>query len=167
MKLIDKLTNPKPTCLRLKRMSISNEWSVGFLYINDVFFCHTIEDTDRGLYDSMTEEQIKRKKVYGKTAIPRGAYRVTLDVYSPKFGKKPFYRQNANGGKVPRLINVKGFTSILIHCGVDQNSTEGCIIVGYIADTHIHPQATKSQETFTKLYKRLMSTNGSILLIVE
>ena len=31
---------------------------------------------------------------------------------------------------MPRLLKVKGFEGILIHCGVNQDSSAGCIIVG-------------------------------------
>jgi hypothetical protein len=52
----------------------------------------------------MTVAQITKKKVYGKTAIPKGEYVVTI-TYSPKF------RRN-----MPLVNNVKGFEGIRLHC---------------------------------------------------
>jgi len=38
----------------------------------------------------MSLEEIKNKKIYGKTAIPTGTYEITLNVVSPKYSKSPF-----------------------------------------------------------------------------
>lgn len=38
----------------------------------------------------MNLDEIKKKKVYGKTAIPTGTYEVTLNVVSPKYSKSAF-----------------------------------------------------------------------------
>jgi hypothetical protein len=84
---------------------------------------------DRGLDESTTALEIAEKKVYGETAIPTGTYKVVLDVYSPKFGKKEYYK-NFCGGYLPRLLNVIGFNDILVHRGVDQTHTAGCLLVG-------------------------------------
>ena len=46
-------------------------YTLGRMYLDNVFFCHTCEDEDRFLEGEVTE------KVYGKTAIPRGLYKVT------------------------------------------------------------------------------------------
>jgi hypothetical protein len=40
----------------------------------------------------MSLEEIKKKKVYGKTAIPTGTYEVTLNVVSPKYSRSAFMR---------------------------------------------------------------------------
>lgn len=67
--------------------------------------------------------------MYAKTAIPTGTYKITLDVVSPKFSQKAYYKAFC-GGKLPRLLNVKGFDGILIHKGSNADSSAGCIIVG-------------------------------------
>jgi len=36
--------------LTLKRTAKKPTYTIGKLYIDDVYFCDTIEDTDRGLY---------------------------------------------------------------------------------------------------------------------
>lgn len=52
------------------------------MYIDGVKFCNVLEDTDRGLTQDMSIEDIQKAKVYGKTAIPTGTYKVTLDIVS-------------------------------------------------------------------------------------
>ena len=50
-------------------------YTISRLYVNgELFGCNTLEDTDRGLIKDMQIEEIKNKKVYGKTAIPSGSY---------------------------------------------------------------------------------------------
>ena len=75
----------------VKRIAKKPNYTIGKLFINGVFFANTLEDTDRGLTQNMSEDEIKKKKIYGQTAIPTGTYKVTLDVVSPKFSKKQFY----------------------------------------------------------------------------
>ena len=129
-------------------------YSIGHLYDADGhYICDTIEDTDRGLTQDMPLDDIRRIKVKSKTAIPRGTYRVTLDVVSPKFSLKPYYKKFC-GGKVPRLLDVPGFDGILIHKGVTEKSSAGCIIVGY---NTIKGMVTRSQACFERLYRLLDS----------
>ena len=71
----------------LNRIAKKAKYTIGKLYINDKYFCDTLEDTDRGLTQSMTEQQIGSKKVYGETAIPTGTYRIIIS-YSNKFKKQ-------------------------------------------------------------------------------
>ena len=115
--------------IRLERKYKKEKYTIGNLYVDGVFFCNTLEDVDRGLDESTTALEIADKKVYGETAIPTGIYKVVLDVYSPSFGKKDYYKHFC-GGYLPRLLSVKGFNGILIHRGVDQSHTAGCLLVG-------------------------------------
>ena len=141
--------------ITLKRIFTNSSYTIGHLYVDGQYVCDTIEDTDRGLDDSMSVAEIRRKKVYKQTAIPKGTYPVTLNVVSPKFNQKPYYRDFC-GGKVPRVLNVKAYEGILIHQGVNQNSSAGCIIVGY---NTVKGQVTRTQEAFEKLYKILDAAN--------
>jgi len=103
--------------IKIKRVAKKPLYTIGHLYVNNKYFCDTLEDTDRGLTQQMSLEQIKRIKVQNKTAIPSGQYRVTLDVKSPKYsnyGRYPWAK--AINGCVPRLLNTIGFDGILIHC---------------------------------------------------
>ena len=126
-------------------------YTIGNLYVDGKFFSNTLEDTDRGLNDSMSVTEIKRLKKPSITAIPRGTYEVTLDVVSPKYSANAFYKQVCNG-KVPRLLNVKGFEGILIHAGNTDKDTAGCLLVGV---NKVKGQVINSRETFKELYKLL------------
>ena len=134
--------------LKLDRRYKCNGYTIGHLYVDGKYFCDTLEDADRGLADTMTEAEIKAKKLKSITAIPTGVYYVNMTTKSAKFGDKPFYRQTC-GGKLPLLLGVKGFDGILIHCGNTAKDTDGCILVG---ENKVKGQLINSRETFQRLY---------------
>lgn len=126
-------------------------YTISNLYINGEWFCNCLEDADRGLDNSMSEDMIRTLKKPSITAIPRGTYDITLDVVSPKYSKVQFYKDVCNG-KVPRLLNVKGFEGILIHAGNTDKDSAGCLLVGV---NKVKGQVINSRETFKELYKLL------------
>ena len=71
--------------LVLKRTFKGPNYTIGQLYVNGVYECDTLEDTDRGLTSSMTVQEIASKKLYGETAIPTGTYKIDMNTVSPKF----------------------------------------------------------------------------------
>lgn len=150
--------------LLLKRIAKRDTYTIGKLYIDGQYFCDTIEDKDRGLKQSMSLSEIQRIKIQNKTAIPTGTYKVTLNVVSPRFSKKDFYMQNANKGRVPRLLNIPGFDGVLMHVGTDENSSSGCIIVG---KNKIVGKVLESKDTFIKLYKKLQTSANNITITIE
>lgn len=103
----------------LQRHALKAGYTIGRMEINGRYFCDTLEDTDRGLRESMTEDEIAALKVKGATAIPTGTYRIDMQTRSPRFGRV-----------LPRLVSVKGFAGVLIHSGNTAADTEGCILVG-------------------------------------
>lgn len=107
--------------LLLERFHKGKEYTVERLYIDGEFFYNTLEDTDRELTQDMSHEQIRTAKIYGETAIPRGTYKVTLDVVSPKFSKRKAYQ--FCGGRLPRLLDAPGFDGIIIHIGNTNKDT--------------------------------------------
>lgn len=127
-------------------------YTIGKLYIDNVPFCETLEDTDRGLKSTMSLEQIKAIKKAAVTAIPTGTYNVRMDVVSTKFSKSAWYIKNCHGSKVPRLENVPGYAGILIHPGNTDKDTEGCVLVG---QNKVKGQVINSKDTFLKLYNKL------------
>lgn len=103
----------------LQRHALKAGYTIGRMEINGRYFCDTLEDTDRGLRESMTEDEIAALKVKGATAIPTGTYRIDMQTRSPRFGRV-----------LPRLVSVKGYAGVLIHSGNKAADTEGCILVG-------------------------------------
>ena len=133
--------------ITLRRIAKKEAYTIGRLYINGCPVCDTLEDTDRGLSAAMSERAILLKKIPSKTAIPTGEYLVTMNVSSPKFGSKAFYRKLC-GGRLPRLLDVPGYSGVLIHCGNTAADTDGCILVGENKEVG---RVLKSQSVFTTL----------------
>lgn len=148
--------------LILNRFAKKKDYTVGRLYVDNTYFCNTLEDTDRGLMQGQTLEYIKSVKVKGQTAIPLGRYRVTMNVVSPKYSKRAQY--DFCDGKVPRLLNVDGFDGILIHIGNTNKDTEGCILVGENTQAG---KVTNSTATFKRLYETLKKADGEIWISIK
>jgi hypothetical protein len=83
----------------------------GELYLDGLPFCCTLEDPDRRLESG-------GKKIPGRTAIPLGTYRVTID-FSPRFKRQLMH-----------VLAVPQFEGVRIHAGNSADDTEGCILVG-------------------------------------
>lgn len=108
--------------LQLERKVYTETSTIGELSINGTFFCYTLEDTVRqpGI------------KVYGKTAIPSGAYPVSM-TFSPKFGKP-----------MPLVNGVQNYAGVRIHPGNTDADTEGCILVGHTKDNNFIGESRKA-----------------------
>lgn len=120
-------------------------YTISNVYIDGVFFSNSIEDTDRGLNNSMSLEEVKSKKVYGETAIPTGSYVLKM-TYSNRFGTRAW--ASKYGGRVPEVLNVKGFSGVRIHPGNTAKDTLGCILVG---KNNVKGKVTNSTSYYHKL----------------
>ena len=103
--------------LKIKRIFKGDKYTIGHLYINNIYFCDTLEDKVRNLP--------KEPKVYGETAIPAGIYEIDMNTVSPKFRSRSWAKKW--GGIVPRLKNVPYFEGVLIHPLNKPEETYGCI----------------------------------------
>ena len=144
-------------------------YCIGRLYINGQLICNSLEDEDRGLSDSMDERTIRNRKIFGKTAIPRGRYTIDMETVSPKFSKKQFYMEICQG-KLPRIKNVKGFEGILLHVADGPKGAdllEGCIGIGM---NRVKGQLCEGKETFKKIYalmKEAHNKGETIYITIE
>lgn len=140
--------------LLLRRIFKGPQYTIGKLYVNGVYECDTLEDTDRGLHETQSLLEIQSKKVYGQTAIPYGTYKIDMNTVSPKFKDRSWAK--FCGGKLPRLIDVKGYEGVLIHVGNKAEDTLGCILVG---ENKVKGQVINSTASFNKLMKLLLQAN--------
>lgn len=121
----------------LKRTGFNNPKSTeGRLYIDGVFECFTLEDTDRKLEAGGT-------KIPNQTAIPRGVYNVTI-TFSNHFQKL-----------LPLVENVPNYDGVRIHSGNTDADTEGCILVGAINDKEDDDFIGASRKAFDHLYPKI------------
>lgn len=151
--------------LKLKRIALRDTYTIGRLYVDNHYFCDTIEDRVRDINKDGDLNDIGEGKVYGKTAIPYGRYEITMKIKSPKFSQRVAY--NWCSGYLPRLLNVPHFEGILIHAGNSADSSAGCIIVG---ENKIKGQVINSMATLKKLVpilKRASDKGERIWISIE
>jgi len=121
--------------LELERKEFFDDRCIGGLYIDGQFTYFTLEDVDRKL----EEGGIKIPKM---TAIPRGKYKVIIDL-SGRFKRM-----------MPHILDVVGFDGIRIHAGNLPIDTEGCPLIGMGYDAPSH-SIRKSVIAFDDFFLRL------------
>lgn len=114
----------------LHRIAKRANYTIGRLSIEDEYYCDTLEPTER-------EGGVK---IMGRTAIPKGVYRILI-TYSPRMRKK-----------APLLLNVPNFEGVRIHAGNTYNDTEGCILCGF---NTIVGKLTQSKKTTDALVAKI------------
>ena len=127
--------------LLLKRIALKDNYTIGKLYINDKYFCDTLEDAVRDV------------KIKHQTAIPKGIYKVTLTA-SPRFKRI-----------LPRLHDVPEFTGVLIHRGNTIDDTSGCILVGENKKKGMVLNSTKCEVELVTILTKSNSKNITIEII--
>ena len=118
------------------------------------FLCFTLEDEHREI------------KVMHHTRIPEGIYKLKLRKhggfhtrYLERYGKE------WHKGMI-QVMDVPGFTDILLHCGNKHEHTSGCILVG---DSLSPGFLGSSREAYAKVYpavQKQLSKGEDVLLEV-
>lgn len=98
--------------IEVRREACTESSTPGKMYVDGKFYAYTIEDVER---EGVAVD--KNKKVYGRTAIPRGSYKCIV-TYSPHFKRE-----------VTLVLDVPNFRGIRIHSGNTASDSEGCIII--------------------------------------
>ena len=134
--------------LRLERIALRSEYTIGKLYVDGEYVCDTIEDTVRDL-DKDGKFANGEVKIPGKTAIPYGRYEITMKVKSPKYSNFSKYSwAKKYDGYLPRLLNVSNFEGVLIHPGNTSSESSGCILTG---ENKVVGKVINSVNTFRRL----------------
>lgn len=119
--------------IKLTRSKFDKDWTIGKLFIDGILDGYVVED------------EIRKVKVKGETAIPNGVYKLGSR-FSPKFSdsfywngknlisKSEFTDLKLKGNYKPHeliwLLDVPNFQFILIHWGNTDLDSDGCLIVG-------------------------------------
>lgn len=147
--------------LTLKRTYLKDEYTIGHLYVDGQWVCDTIEDKVRDYNKDGDLNDEGEGKVYGKTAIPYGRYKITLAVRSPKYTSRASYIWC--GAYLPRLLDVPNFDGILIHAGNSADDSAGCILVG---ENKVKGRLVNSMLTLRKLYAMLKAAKDEIWITI-
>lgn len=128
----------------LERFGLGRGSTLGELSIDGEHVCYTLEDERR------------RAKVWGETAIPEGVYELRL---RPWGGKHATYSDRFPGihrGMI-EVVGVPGFKHILFHIGNWEHETDGCILPGLVpgVDEHGEFEVLRSKAAYLQLYPRI------------
>ena len=139
--------------LTLKRIALRPTYTIGKLYIDDAYFCDTLEDTVRDINKNGKFDN-GEQKIKGKTAIPYGTYEIKW-TYSPRFKKY-----------TPQLMNVPSFEGIRVHAGNTSADTEGCLILG---ENKQVGKVLNSRATINKFYQIIKEacSNGKVTIEIK
>ena len=114
--------------------------TIGLLSLDTHPLCWVLED----------QAQPPGVKVPGETRIPAGRYAIRLytagRLYSTYTRRYPWHRG------MLQLVDVPGFSHILIHPGNDDDDTRGCLLPGLRADLD-PPQVLASRAAYERLYR--------------
>lgn len=129
--------------LYIKRFEFGDNYTIGKLYVDNVYECFTLEDA------------VRDTKIKGTTAIGEGTYKVIID-FSNRFKKK-----------MPHILNVPEYEGVRFHAGNTSKDTEGCIILGssWTKGDFVGGSKIAYDKFMTKLEKRLES--GVVSLTIE
>ena len=123
--------------------------TLGLLYVDGKFECYALEDEAREV------------KTPGETRIPEGTYTITLRTLGENHLKYQNLFPDIHKGML-EIVNVPGFTNILIHRGNTEKDTAGCLLVGDGANNNTVAPALLADST--PAYRRLYGKAAKAIL---
>lgn len=127
---------------KLVRETLTDDSTIGKLYVDGVFHCFTLED------------KVRDVKIPHITAIPKGKYEVVI-TFSNRFQQL-----------MPLLLNVPGFEGVRIHWGNYSKDTDGCILLGSSKAVNMIGNSQAAYKKFFAMFKSASKKEKSYLEIV-
>ncbi len=131
---------------RLLRIDSQPDYSMGVMFVVGNTYvrklCYTIEDEYR---------EVKVKK---ETRIPAETYELKLRVDSPLSNRYKVRFPDIHEGMI-WLQDVPDFKYIYIHCGNDDDDTDGCILVGSYARVD---RVLNSRDAYRRIYPGIVAS---------
>ena len=103
--------------IKVKRFTSDDDTTLSTVWIDNNFECFGLED------------EYREEKVAKETRIPAGEYKIALRTWGgfhTRYSKKfPIFHEG-----MLQVLDVPGFTAILIHIGNTDEDTAGCLLIG-------------------------------------
>lgn len=131
--------------LTLVRRWFGPSKTISKLYVNGIFCYYVLEDLVR---------PEGSEKVYGETAIAYGKYPVSVS-YSPKLNRV-----------LPLIEKVPGFSGIRIHAGIDEEWTDGCLLISRQVKDGKLVLDYQAEREITAIIKNSLDNGNSVILKV-
>ncbi|NOQ31776.1 MAG: hypothetical protein GQ570_11700 [Helicobacteraceae bacterium] len=133
--------------LILKRFMSDDKGTIGTFHIDNEPKCFTMEDA------------YHETKIYGKTRIPMGNYEVKLRDAGGMTQR--YAKRYSNHKGMLWLQNVPNFEWVYIHTGNTDEDTDGCILLGEVANLNINNKMVQeSRDAYVPIYEMI---SGAIL----
>ncbi len=107
--------------ITVDRFTSDADSTLSMVSINGVFECFGLED------------EYRENKVVGETRIPSGKYNVLFRNWGGFYSRYLKRFPDFHSAGMLQVLDVPGFTSILIHMGNKDKDTAGCLLVGVTA----------------------------------
>ena len=104
--------------LQVYRYNDTGDATLGLLMIDGKFECYTLEDQEQA------------EKVAGETRIPEGVYDLKQRFHGGHYNC--YVDKYEWHSAMFQVMDVSGFTDILIHVGNKDEDTEGCLLLGSV-----------------------------------
>ena len=135
------MTNDADIRLSLLRYFDDGNTTLGLLYVNETFYCYTLEDSHHDV------------KIPGETRIPAGIYDIDFRKEVTPLTKTYQERYPDWFSFHIQLKSVPDFKCIYIHNGGDHTNTEGCILVSdRLNVSEDRTFLSNSRNTFKRFY---------------
>ncbi len=95
-------------------------------------------------------------KVHGDTRIPNGTYKIGVKDYGGFHNKYTHRFKDMHKGML-HILDVPGFTDILIHIGNSATDTHGCLLVGNGVKSKPRLTITSSRKGYERLYSAVIA----------
>lgn len=125
--------------LVLKRIFQNDKYTIGRLYLGNVYLCDTLEPP----------------KHVNHPCIDMDTYPISYQP-SKKFGRN-----------MPFLLNCNGRVGIMIHPGNYPRDTQGCILVGKNTVKGSVTASKKTFENVNAIIQAILRLNGSVTITVQ
>jgi hypothetical protein len=129
--------------LKLIRETLTEDSTIGRLFVNGDFHCFTLED------------KVREVKIKSVTAIPYGRYEVAI-TFSNRFQVM-----------MPLLLSVPNYEGVRIHPGNYAKDTDGCILVGSVKGVNMIGNSKAAYERLLTLLKQAIKKEKIFLEIVK
>jgi len=133
--------------IKVTRFNSNDDATISLVSIDNKFQCFGLED------------EYRETKKAAETRIPMGLYNVRLKPFGG-FHRKYKERFDFHEGML-EVVNVPGFTDILIHIGNDHNDTAGCLLLGRGATTNGTIMISASKLAYIEFYQKVVTAAGN------
>lgn len=138
--------------IRLKRIKQIDTNTIGLFFVDGVYECFSLEDVHND------------PKIYGKTRIPAGEYKITFRTEGRLHEKYSKLFPSFHKGML-WIRDIPNFEYVYLHIGNKAEHTDGCPLTGDAPSVDFK-SLVNSTVAYTRLYKKVMNEKD-IKIIIE